>query len=158
LRSSHIFFPESIIDSNSLEEFPMHPANFPRRDFFRAGTVVVVLLALAACGKKPEDNAMPREAFVSAGVQMKLEPPAAPNCKPDTLYRATLIWSVEGKDTPKTEVRIDRPDGAVFARSNDRTARAETGNWVKPGTWFLLFDRNSGDLIGSLRAGPVPCP
>ena len=126
--------------------------------FFMTGTAAVAFLALAACGKKPEDNTMPREAFVSAGVQMKLDPPAAANCKPDTLYRATLSWSVEGKDSPKTEVRIDRPDGAVFARSNDRSSHSETGDWVKPGTWFLLFDRKSGDLIGSLRAGPVPCP
>jgi hypothetical protein len=125
---------------------------------FMIGTAAIALFTLSGCGKKPEDNAMPREAFVSAGVTMKLDPPAAPNCKPDTLYRATLTWTVEGKDSPKTEVRIDRPDGAVFARSNDRNSRAETANWVKPGTWFLLFDRKSGDLIGSLRAGPVPCP
>lgn len=123
--------------------------------FVIAATAV---FALAACSKKPEDNPMPNKAFLAAGVQMKLEPAAAPDCKPDTLYHATLTWSVEGKDAPKTEVRIDRTDGKVFARSNDRTSRAETADWVKPGTWFLLFDRKSGDLIGSLRAGPVPCP
>ena len=127
-------------------------------DFFIAGIAASALLALVACNKKPEDNPMPREAFVAAGVQMKLEPADAPSCKPDTLYRATLSWTVDGKDAPKTEVRIDKPDGAVFARSNDRSMHADTGNWVKPGTWFLLFDRKSGDLIGSLRAGPVPCP
>jgi hypothetical protein len=61
-------------------------------------------------------------------------------------------------DAPKTEVRIDKLDGQVFARSNDRTSHQETGNWVRPGTWFLLFDRKSGDLLGAVQAGPKPCP
>jgi hypothetical protein len=123
-----------------------------------AATLAVVLIAVAGCSKKPQDNPMPGKVFVGPGIQMKLDPAAAPNCKPDTLFRTTLSWSVDGKDSPKTEVRIDKPDGTVFARSNDRTGRAETGDWVKPGTWFLLFDRKSGDLVGALRAGPTPCP
>ena len=130
--------------------------------FFRTGiaaaTLAFALIALAGCSKKPQDNPMPGKEFMSAGVEMKLDPAAAVNCKPDTLFRATLSWSVDGKDSPKTEVRIDKPDGTVFARSNDRKARAETGGWVRPGTWFLLFDRKSGDMLGALRAGPTPCP
>ena len=130
--------------------------------FFRTGiasaTLAVALITMSACSKKPQDNPMPGKAFVNPGVQMKLDPAAASNCKPETLFRATLSWSVDGKDAPKTEVRIDKPDGAVFARSNDRNARAETGDWVKPGTWFLLFDRKNGDMLGALRAGPTPCP
>ncbi len=129
---------------------------------FRTGiasaTLAVALIALSACGKKPQDNPMPGKAFVNPGIQMKLDPAAAADCKPGTLFRATLSWSVDSKDATKTEVRIDKPDGAVFARSNDRSARAETGDWVKPGTWFLLFNRKSGDMLGALRAGPMPCP
>lgn len=113
-------------------------------------------LALAACGSKPQP--MPTQAFTRPGVSMKLDPPMAPDCKPSTLYRATLSWSVDGIDTPKTEVCMEKPDGAVFARSNDRTAHSETGDWVKPGMWFLLFDRKSGEMLGSLQAGPKPCP
>lgn len=120
--------------------------------------LAVGLICVAGCNKKPEDNPMPNKAFVSSGIQMKLDPASAPSCKPQTVYRATLSWTVDGRDVPKTEVRIDKPSGAVFARSNDRTAHADTGDWVKPGTWFLLFDRKSGDLIGSLQAGPTPCP
>ena len=130
--------------------------------FFRTAVastaLAVALISMAGCGKKPQDNPMPGKAFVSSGVQMKLEPAGAPSCKPDTLFRATLSWAVDGKDAPKTEVRLDKPDGNVFARSNDRQGRAETGNWVKPGTWFLLFDRKSGDMLGALRAGPTACP
>ena len=113
-------------------------------------------LALAACGSKQQP--MPTQAFTRPGVSMKLDPPMAPDCKPNTIYRATLSWSVDGIDAPKTEVRMEKPDGAVFARSNDRTAHAETGDWVKPGLWFLLFDRKSGEMLGSLQAGPKPCP
>jgi len=113
-------------------------------------------IALAACHSQPP--VMPTQAFAHEGVKLTLEPPAAPDCKPDTAYRATLKWSVDGMDAPKTEVRIDKLDGQVFARSNDRTAHAETGDWVKPGTWFLLFDRKSGDMIGAVQAGPKPCP
>ncbi len=116
------------------------------------------LLLSAGCNKGIGDNPMPTKAFVGPGVTMKLDPPAAPDCKPNTVYKATLSWSMDGKDAPKTEVRIGKPDGAIFARSNDKTARAETDNWVKPGTWFLLFDRKGGDLIGALQAGPQPCP
>lgn len=123
-----------------------------------AATLAVTLIAVAGCSKKPQDNPMPGKAFVGPGIQMALDPAAAPNCKPDTVFRATLSWSMEGKDSPRTEVRIDKPDGTVFARSNDRTGRSETGDWVKPGTWFLLFDLKSGDLVGALRAGPTPCP
>ncbi len=113
-------------------------------------------LALVACGSKPQP--MPTQAFTKPGVSMKLNPPAAPDCKANTVYRATLSWSVDGIDAPKTEVRIDKPDGGLFARSNDRNAHAETGIWVKPGTWFLLLDRKSGEMLGSLQAGPKPCP
>ncbi len=115
-----------------------------------------VSLALAACHHEPPT--MPTKAFTHEGVTLTLDPPAAPNCKPGTTYTATLKWSVDGMDAPKTEVRINKPDGQVFARSNDRTAHSETGNWVTPGLWFLLFDRKSGELLGALQAGPRPCP
>ncbi len=115
----------------------------------------IAALALAGCGKQ---QAMPAQSFAKPGVSLKLDPPAGPDCKPATLYRATLSWTVQGADATKTEVRIDKPDGAVFARSNDKTAHAETGDWVRPGMWFLLFDRRSGEMIGSVQAGPKPCP
>ena len=121
-----------------------------------AVSILSAALALTGCGKK--QPTMPTQAFVAQGIKLKLDPAAAPDCKPDTTYVATLSWSAEGRDAPKTEVRINKPDGEVFARSNDRTAHAETGKWVKPGLWFLLSDRKSGELLGALQAGPKPCP
>jgi hypothetical protein len=125
------------------------------RPFIAVSTAVAVL-ALAACGHAPQP--MPTKPFVREGVTMSLYPPAAPDCKPTSVYVATLSWSVEGLGSPKTEVRITKPDGQSFARSNDRKAKADTGKWVAPGTWFLLFDRKSGDMLGALQAGPKPCP
>jgi len=126
----------------------------------RHSIIVIATLAfssvLAACHSQPP--AMPTHAFTREGVSLTINPPAAPDCKPDTAYHATLKWSVDGMDAPKTEVRIGKLDGPVFARSNDRTAHADTGDWVKPGMWFLLFDRKGGDLLGAVQAGPKPCP
>lgn len=111
---------------------------------------------LAACTQQHPTT--PSQPFVAEGVTMNLDPPAAPDCKASTTYRAMLSWSVERNETIKTDVRIDTPDGKLFARSNDQKARAETGDWVRPGMWFLLLDRRSGELLGAVRAGPAPCP
>ncbi len=116
----------------------------------------VTVLALAACSNAPP--AMPTQPFTKPGVSMKLDPPSAPDCKPNTVYRGMLEWSVSGVDTPKTEVRMETPEGSIFARSNDHKAHAETGDWIKPGMWFLLFNRKSGEMLGALQAGPTPCP
>lgn len=115
---------------------------------------VVIVLALAACKAKTE---MPTQPFTKAGVTMKLDPPAAPSCKPGTRYRATLTWTVDAS-SPKTDVRINGPEGQLFARSNDRSYHAETGDWVTPGLWFILSDRRSGEVLGAIQAGPKPCP
>ena len=121
-----------------------------------AATAALMAFTLAACNNKSQP--MPTESFMRPGVSMKLDPPNAPNCTPNTVYRATLTWSVDGIDAPKTEVRTERTDGNVFARSNDRTAHAETGDWVKPGMWFLLFNRKTNEMLGAVQAGPKPCP
>jgi hypothetical protein len=123
---------------------------------FSAIAVVTATLVLAACNHQPP--AMPTHAFTTEGVTLRLDPPAAPDCKASTTYRAELTWSVSSSDTPKTDVRIDSPTGKLFARSNDNKAHAETGNWVRPGMWFLLLDRQGGQLLGAVQAGPKSCP
>ncbi|HEY2346950.1 MAG TPA: hypothetical protein VGH80_13915 [Xanthomonadaceae bacterium] len=122
----------------------------------RLPIIASTVLALAACDHQPP--AMPTHAFNVEGVTLKLDPPAAPDCKPSTNYRAVLTWTVDPNDTPKTDVRLDSPTGKLFARSNDSKAHAETGDWVRPGMWFMLVDRQSGKLLGAVQAGPKPCP
>jgi hypothetical protein len=126
-----------------------------RHSIFTAATISLALI-LAGCQQQP--STMPTHAFVKKGVTMSLDPPAAPDCKPMTTYTATLNWSVDVSVTSKTEVRIGKPDGGLFARSNDQKAHQDTGKWVRPGAWFLLFDRRTGEMIGALQAGPTPCP
>jgi len=121
-----------------------------------AVSTAVLALALSACGHKPQP--MPTQVFAHKGVSLAIFPPAAPDCKPTTVYAASLSWSVAALDAPKTEIRIGKPDGEVFARSNDRNGKADTGKWVKPGMWFLLFDRKSGEMLAAAQAGPTPCP
>lgn len=116
---------------------------------------VAVVLAASGCNHGPP--AMPTHAFTAVGVSMALDPPNAPDCKPDTTYRATLRWTVKS-DLPKTDVRIGSPTGPLFARSNDENAHEETGDWVKPGMWFILLDRGGDTILGAIRAGPIPCP
>lgn len=116
---------------------------------------MAITFGLAGC-QKPAT--MPTAPFTAKGITMKLEPADAPDCKPSTTFTATLSWTIASTDSPKTDVRIGSLDGALFARSNDEKAHAETGNWVKPGTWFLLMDRRSGELLGAVQAGPKPCP
>lgn len=117
--------------------------------------VLVFVFALSAC--HPAPPSMPKQPFTSAGVTLRLDPPSAPDCKPTTTYRAVLHWSWKS-DLPKTDVRIGSPTGPLFARSNDEVAQQETGNWVKPGTWFILLDRGGDQILGAVRAGPNPCP
>ncbi len=114
-----------------------------------------MVMSLSACNRTAE---MPTRAFTAPGVTMKLTPAQAPDCKPGTTYAAVLEWSVPASDTPKTDVRIDSPTGQIFGRSNDIKASKQTDKWVKPGTWFLLLDRRSGELLGALQAGPKACP
>ena len=117
--------------------------------------IACLVLALAACHHGPPP--MPTQAFTAEGVTMQLDPPAAPDCKPGTTYRATLTWTVKS-DLPKTDVHIGSPTGPLFARSNDQKAHEETGDWVKPGMWFVLLDREGDTVLGAIQAGPKPCP
>ncbi len=121
----------------------------------RLALAAVIALALTGCHHGPPP--MPTQAFTAPGVTLKLDPPAAPDCKPTTTYRATLTWTVQS-DLPKTNVRIGSPTGKLFARSNDEKAHEETGDWVRPGMWFILLTRDDDEVLGAIQAGPKACP
>jgi len=57
----------------------------------------------------------------------------------------------------RVEIRVDGVDGELFARANDAEGSARTGPWVTRGTWFMLIDRDSGDVLAAQRAGPETC-
>lgn len=118
------------------------------------GAVVVTALATACAGDAPEQ---PRQPFQSDGVHFSLTPSAARDCDPETRYAAELRWDVQRAGRTRVEVRIDRLDGQLLARSNEASSSARTGDWVRRGMWFLLVDRDSGDLLAAQRAGPDHC-
>lgn len=120
----------------------------------RKGWMAGVLL-LAACGER--GAAVPDQPFTAPGVRFSLTPSAARDCEPDTVYTARLDWQVQRPGKTRLEIRVNERDGPLLARSNDSTGSAETGDWVRRGTWFLLLDRRSGELLAAQRAGPERC-
>ena len=57
--------------------------------------------------------------------------------------QSTLSWMTTG--TSKVEVRVDAPDGPLFARSEPGRFSQATGPWVRNGTTFYL-QNVSGNL------------
>jgi SAM-dependent methyltransferase len=70
---------------------------------------------------------------------------AEPNpFRPDSqgLGQTTLSWLVHG--TSKIEVRVDAPDGLLFARLGPGRHSQPTGQWVRDGTTFYLQNVSKG--------------
>ncbi|HBK57376.1 MAG TPA: hypothetical protein DDZ76_13985 [Xanthomonadales bacterium] len=112
---------------------------------------------LAGCGSS-SPPALPEHPFTLPGVAFSITPSAARDCEPETVYQARLDWRLD--DPPRKtrlEIRVGSVDGGLLARSNDPVGSAETGPWVRRGTWFLLIDRRSGRMLGAQRAGPERC-
>lgn len=113
------------------------------------------VLLLTACGER--GPAAPDQPFTAPGVSFSLTPSAARDCAADTVYTARLDWRVQRPGKTRLEIRVGDREGPLMARSNDSSGSAETENWVRRGTWFLLLDRRSGELLAAQRAGPESC-
>lgn len=117
---------------------------------------VLVAIALAGCGA--DAPKVPEQPFNAPGVSFSLTPSAARDCEPDTVYEARVDWRLDAPSgKTRLEVRVNAADGGLLARSNDPVGSAQTGPWVRRGTWFLLIDRRSGELLAAQRAGPETC-
>lgn len=118
--------------------------------------IVMLFFALAGCGR--EMPQVPERPFTAPGVSFSLTPSAARDCEPDTVYQARLDWRLDNPPRKtRLEIRVNAADGGLLARSNDPVGSAETGPWVRRGTWFLLIDRRNGKLLAAQRAGPETC-
>jgi hypothetical protein len=71
--------------------------------------------------------------------------------------RATVSWEIPDNLPEKTEIQIGRASRTLFARSNDRRGREDTGPWVRPGLEFYLLDRRSGDVLAATQAAAGYC-
>ncbi|MFC3130014.1 hypothetical protein ACFOEA_11515 [Coralloluteibacterium stylophorae] len=113
------------------------------------------LLGVAAC--KP-DTTPPDAVFAQPGVVFTLSPPQAPDCRPESLYQGTISWSLSGRGPTRLEIRVDSRGGPEFLSTSDPEGSQDTGEWIRPGMWFLLVDSASDTVLATLRAGPKPCP
>jgi len=74
---------------------------------------------------------------------------ANPNPTPVCDGKGKGITNISWGDEGKVEIRIDSPDGKVFAKSKGADSKA-TGKWVKDGQAFFLVDAASGDVLQEL--------
>jgi hypothetical protein len=73
---------------------------------------------------------------------------ANPNPTPVCDASGKSITNISWGDEGKFEIRIDSPDGKLFAKSRGAGSKA-TGKWVKDGQLFFMLDE-SGDVLQDL--------
>ena len=94
-----------------------------------------------------------------------LSPNPVPICDKTGVGVATVHWTVEG--AKNVEVRLDKPDGTLFAADDHKEGSASTGPWVKKNTTLYLQDvdnnhsRDANFTLAKVTAevvGGGPCP
>ncbi|MDQ3617368.1 MAG: hypothetical protein M3374_01345 [Pseudomonadota bacterium] len=118
-----------------------------------AAISIAVLVTLSACTAKPE---IPEQLpFATAGASLTVTQ-VGTNCSANGVYSADVAWQVADTLALKIEIQVGR-EGKVFARSNERIGSEATGEWVSPGSLFLLLDRDSKQLLAATPAGAGNC-
>jgi hypothetical protein len=123
-------------------------------------------LGLAACGPAPSDEAAPVDSAPVAAPattpqvvvvptsMIHAEPATLPTCKADVV---TLNWDLR-KDKPDlTTVKIYTGDGKLFTHSGG-VGSQQTGQWVKPGSVFVLKSGVDDTELERLTIGGPICP
>ncbi|MEG3191773.1 hypothetical protein [Lysobacter sp. D1-1-M9] len=120
----------------------------------RVSVIALLSLVLVACGSEPEMP--PHLPFATPGASLTVEP-VGTACTAAGLYRASVAWQVEDALVEQLEVQVGTTERTVFARSDERSGSAETGDWVRAETVFHLLNRNGDRLLASTQAGPGDC-
>jgi hypothetical protein len=151
-------------------------------------TVLALVLVTATCGSCSKKS---DEASSNAARQAAAAPTPAPSAEPATTAPAEVTeppsgtistdptpvpvcpktgdgianvsWAAKG--TKAVEVRVDAPDGKLFAQTGP-TGSAKTGHWVRKGTVFYLQNAATGaplaatSTLAKLEVEVVPgsCP
>ncbi|MEE4216464.1 MAG: OmcA/MtrC family decaheme c-type cytochrome [Xanthomonadales bacterium] len=76
-----------------------------------------------------------------------LDPNPSPACNADGLAMTEAMWGDKGQ----VEIRINAPDGPLFAASGGSNAKT-TGNWVRDNTVFFMVDANTGEVLQEVPA------
>lgn len=131
--------------------------------------LVPVVLALAACGPAPSDQATPQadagtatpaatdaapQVEVASTTMIHAEPAALPNC---TATVVTLKWDVRQQKPGLKTVKIYTGSGKLFAHMG-AFGSTQSGPWVKPGSAFVLKSGDDDTELERLTVGGPVCP
>lgn len=129
-----------------------------RGGLMRIACAAILALVLAACSKAPQDI-VPADGRTTLppAVTMQITPLPTADCKPNA-YVALVAWFIPLQmPFSGVEVRMETPDGKMFARSQARNYGKETGPWVHDGSSFFLIDLASQKVLARARAGAYDC-
>ncbi|QNN71405.1 hypothetical protein [Thermomonas carbonis] len=135
----------------------------------KASALILLPLAftLAACGPAPSDQTTPvaetaapaaapvPQVVVAPTKMIHAEPAALAVCKPGAVV--TLKWDVRKEKPELTTVKIYTESGKLFTHSGASGSQA-TGNWVKPGSVFVLKSGVDDTELERLTIGGPVCP
>ncbi len=127
-----------------------------------------LLLLLAACGPAPSDQttsdesaAAPTSAPQASGPQVEVPPTKWIRAEPASLgncntTKVTLHWDTRKDKPDMPTVKIYTGSGKLFAHAG-ASGSVETGQWVKPGSTFILKSGNDDSELEQLTIGGPVC-
>jgi hypothetical protein len=110
------------------------------------------MAGVAACSKQePTSNTQPKKEAAPIAVKkttakgtIKADPNPVKVCDGTGAGVTNLSWSA---DVDTIEVRIDAPDGSLFAHTGADGGGKPTGKWVRDGTVVYLQDLSGGNPL-----------
>jgi hypothetical protein len=125
-----------------------------------AGEVLAEVIAQKPVCEKTRaggSGALPQQAAPIGQSTLVLSPPRVRSCgKPVSVFAVEVRWHVESPAGMRVEVRLNDPDGKVFAHGG-ATGKARTGEWVKDGMRFFLVEANGGRPLADAVFEILPC-
>ena len=141
--------------------------------------LAIVVVALAACNKAPQDVVPDNSAatlpavapptpapatttdeaspMVASGATMTITPLKTDNCEPKK-YTAEISWVIPpALAFSGAEVRVGKPDGGLLAFKKQRTYTQKSGPWVGEGTKFFIVDKDSRQILAQAEAPAYDC-
>ena len=144
----------------------------------RVACLAIVVVALAACNKAPQDVVPDNSAatlpavapptpapattteaspMVASGATMTITPLKTDNCEPKK-YTAEISWVIPpALAFSGAEVRVGKPDGGLLAFKKQRTYTQKSGPWVGEGTKFFIVDKDSRQILAQAEAPAYDC-
>ena len=122
---------------------------------FALPCLMAPLALLVACA--PPDIT-PTEPFALDGVSLVVEPLAQAECQADAPYAVRVRWNVIDWGDPKFDFHIGSTKGTLWSRVNTAAGEQTSDAFVRPGTWFVMLDREGRQLVAATPAPALACP